>query len=230
MKKQYMDFVPTKQKSAKTTETKAKRSNKATQSTKATRPVQATRLAGETTVVKSTQSAQKAVSTRPTQSTQPKANQTITFATEKKTILGTVENLNTKFVKSDVPKRPLSQKPHFITKKTGLAAVKAQRISNRKPETKAEKPVVKSTQTSGDKRAYKTPNTPFINQNKVKKRPLSKNIYTKKVTAPKEESKGPITIISKPEKQAHIGLIITIILTIILGAAAGTVAFLLLPK
>ena len=66
------------------------------------------------------------------------------------------------------------------------------------------------------------------------KRPLSKNVYKK--TAPvakvaaKEEPKGPVTIITKPEKDAHVSVIVTIIITIILGAAAGTVAFLLLPK
>lgn len=68
----------------------------------------------------------------------------------------------------------------------------------------------------------------------VKKRPLSKNVYQKKVVAmpPKEvkESTEPVTIISKPEKDSKVGLIVTILITIILGAAAGTVAFLLLPK
>ena len=230
MKKQYMDFVPTKQKPAKTTETKAKCSTKTTRPTPATRPVQATRPTRGTKVVRPAEPVKKVAPTRLTRPAQPRTSQAVAFATEKKATLGTVENLNTKFVKSDVPKRPLSQKPHFITKKTGLAAVKAQRIGYRKPETKVEKPVEKSANTSGDKRVYKTPNTPFINQNKVKKRPLSKNVYTKKVTTPKEEPKGPVTIISKPEKQAHIGLIITVILTIILGAAAGTIAFLLLPK
>ena len=63
------------------------------------------------------------------------------------------------------------------------------------------------------------------------KRPLSGNIYRKEIAAAvKEEPKGPVTIIAKPEKNSHVGVIVTIILTIILGAAAGTVAFLLLPK
>ena len=47
---------------------------------------------------------------------------------------------------------------------------------------------------------------------------------------PKEEPKGPVTIITKPEKDAHVSMVVAVILTIILGAAAGTVAFLLLPK
>lgn len=71
----------------------------------------------------------------------------------------------------------------------------------------------------------------------VKKRPLSatskktekvvsKNVYQKKDAASKES--GPVTIINKPEKDSKVGLVVTIIITIILGAAAGTVAFLLL--
>ena len=72
----------------------------------------------------------------------------------------------------------------------------------------------------------------------VEKRPLSKNVYQKKVAEPEvtEESKdakksnAPVTIIDKPEKESRFGLIMTIVITIILGAAAGVVAFLLLPK
>ena len=45
-----------------------------------------------------------------------------------------------------------------------------------------------------------------------------------------EKPTGPVTIISKPEKESKVSLVVTIIITIILGAAAGTVAFLLLPK
>ena len=62
--------------------------------------------------------------------------------------------------------------------------------------------------------------------------------YQKKVAEPEvtEESKdakksnAPVTIIDKPEKESRFGLIMTIVITIILGAAAGVVAFLLLPK
>ena len=94
-------------------------------------------------------------------------------------------------------------------------------------ETKT--PIEQKVKKPADK-IFKMPKPQFINQDKIIKRPLSKNVYRKKVVAPKEEPKGPVTIITKPEKQAHVSLIITIILTIILGAAAGTVAFLLLPK
>ena len=78
---------------------------------------------------------------------------------------------------------------------------------------------------------YNVPNSPFINRVAVAKRPLSKNVYQKKTEkAVTEKPKGPVTIIAKPEKDAHVSVVVTIILTIILGAAAGTVAFLLLPK
>ena len=73
-------------------------------------------------------------------------------------------------------------------------------------------------------------NTPFVNTEGVEKRPLSKNVYTKRVVVPKEEPSGPVTIIQKPERDSRVGLIVAIIITIILGATAGTVAFLLLPK
>lgn len=76
---------------------------------------------------------------------------------------------------------------------------------------------------------FVTPRSPFINQDKVVKRPLSsRNVYQKPVV--KEEKKGPVTIITNSEKDSKVGLLVTIILTIVLGAAAGTVAFLLLPK
>ncbi len=73
-------------------------------------------------------------------------------------------------------------------------------------------------------------NTPFVNTEKVEKRPLSRNVYTKKVVVPEEEPSGPVTIIQKPEKDSRVGLVVAIVITIILGATAGTVAFLLLPK
>lgn len=142
--------------------------------------------------------------------------------------LGVVEDLKPKFVNTNVPKRPLGEASHFRTKKTGVAAAKARKIGARAAAS-VEKPVENSKKT-GSSGIYSTPKSPFINQGKVAKRPLSKNVYQKKIATPKEEPKGPVTIISKPEKQANVGLIVTVILTIILGAAAGTVAFLLLPK
>lgn len=81
-----------------------------------------------------------------------------------------------------------------------------------------------------DKKDYQIPKSPFISQVEVKKRPLSKNVYQKEIKATEETDKGPVTIIAKPEKDSKAGAVIAIIIAIILGAATGTVAFLLLPK
>ena len=202
MKKQYMDFVP------------AGTAKKRTATKKVVK-----KMAAEPV---------KEPVKRGTVKVAPKTG-TVAFAGEKKLRLGTVEDLNPKFVKTDVPKRPLSSASHFATKKTGVAAVKAKKVGVQGVVRPVEKPVEKSKKKS-DLGTYQTPKSPFINQGKVQKRPLSKNVYAEKVVMPIEEPKGPVTIISKPEKQAHVGMIVTIILTIILGAAAGTVAFLLLPK
>ncbi len=136
--------------------------------------------------------------------------------------LGIIEDL-----RSVEYKEPTVQKSHFNEKKDGIRAIKAKKVGSR--GTVSGKPSGLTTKPKNDG-VYKTPKSPFINQDKIIKRPLSKNVYQKKVEIPKEEPKGPVTIITKPEKQAHVSLIVTIILTIILGAAAGTVAFLLLPK
>ena len=218
MKKQYMDFVPAGAAAKKKTATK-----KAVKKPAAAKPT--TGVVRGSTVGKAGRPAARTV----------RETETVAFAGEKKPRLGAVEDLSPKFVKTDVPKRPLSSASHFATKKTGVAAAKAQKVGARGAAVKTgvrsvEKPVEKSSGKKGEVGTYQTPKSPFINQGKVQKRPLSKNVYAKKVVVPMEEPKGPVTIISKPEKQAHVGMIVTIILTIILGAAAGTVAFLLLPK
>ena len=192
-----------------------------------------------------TKPAVKRAVVKPARKPIPKTTKPVAFSDEKMPKLGMIEDLNPKFVKTDVPKRPLSSRSvdgsHFRAEKTGVAAIKAQKVGNRvhtKNNAKTEvKPVEKSVENSkkstAAKNTYQPPKNPFINQGEVEKRPLSKNVYTKRTPLPKEaleEPKGPVTIISKPEKDAHVGLIVAIILTIILGAAAGTVAFLLLPK
>ena len=112
-----------------------------------------------------------------------------------------------------------------------------------KPKVAAKpKPVVKSKPTVLAKPAEAKKPGPlgqrakFINTNKIEKRPLSavaarkKPVITPKAPELEKKPKAPEKIIAKPEKDSKAGLIIAIILTIILGAAAGTVAFLLLPK
>lgn len=113
--------------------------------------------------------------------------------------------------------RKIEEKPVTAKEVKAVKAAKAKKVDFDKKGKKA-------------KDSYQIPRNPFINQGRVAKRPLSKNVYQKKVETPVEEPKGPVTIIAKPEKDSKVGLIVTIIITIILGAAAGTVAFLLLPK
>ena len=182
MKKQYMDFVPVK--------AQVKKKKVATGVSKSAPKAQV--KAAPRVQPKVVPKAQVKIASKPVAKVAPKAQPKVAdkvgFAGEKKPALGRVENLNAKFVKSDVPKRPLSRG------------------------------------------TYQVPKSQLVQQGKANKRPLSvKNVYPEK-KAKKEEPKGPVTIITKPEKQAHAGMIIAIILTIILGAAAGTVAFLLLPK
>lgn len=210
MNKKYIDFVPTKPKA------KAKVAKKASQ--------------------------KKAVLVRPSE---PKQKEIVreelvvmedalsvgadTFSLKKGPVYGEIEDFRPKFVKTEVEKRPLS-KGHFTKKKSELKEAKSEKISAKKLKNIVEKPVEKSKNTPEDTAKMKIPKSPFINQNKVVKRPLSKNVYERTIKPTEEVQSGPVTIISKPEKDTKVSLIVTIILTIILGAAAGTIAFLLLPK
>ena len=131
--------------------------------------------------------------------------------------------------------RVLATRTVGTAKDDEIKEIKAKKIGNRRGRNLVEKPVEKADNSRVrvvdlNKKTFEVPKATFINQEKVIKRPLSKNVYQKKVEEFKENQKGPVTIISKPEKDSKTGLIVTIILTIILGAAAGTVAFLLLPK
>ena len=231
MNKKYMDFVPAGSQ-AKTAMGKA--APKATVAKK---------------VVKKTTIARKPVSTVKIQrKTSPKAARkeavlqedilevgAETFSLKKEPRYGVVEDYRPKFVKTEVAKRPLSR-GHFVAQKSELAEAKAINVTAKKlkkPARLVEKPVEKSTETekkAEDKAKMKIPNSPFINQNRIEKRPLSKNIYERTVKPTEEKPTGPVKIISQPEKDSKAGRVVAIILAIILGAAAGTVAFLLLPK
>ena len=147
---------------------------------------------------------------------------------------GIVEDYKPKFVRTEVKKRPLSKQEirdtlidakqkKIVERPVEKVAKKAEALTEREPW--ASKAVVKK-----QSKLIKMPKVPFVNTDKIAKRPLSKNVYRKKIVAPKEEPSGPMTIIEKPEKDSKVGMVVAIILTIILGAAAGTVAFLLLPK
>lgn len=134
-----------------------------------------------------------------------------------------------------VEKRPLSTpaKPRYAQDFEVLKAAKAENLKKKPlnlakdkksvPET-AKKPTLSS---SAD---FSTPKNPFINT-KVEKRPLSKNVY--KPTAAKdqaEEKSTPVRIVEDKKKSSKLSTVVGIILTIIIGAIVGTVAFLLIQK
>ena len=150
------------------------------------------------------------------------------FSIKNEPKLGIIEDYNPKFVNNEVPKRPLhSQSIATITtsstKIAGTTVAKATTIKAKKVRAEfsdvnrglvVEKPVKKPVEKlskNGENVNFVPPRSPFINQEKVLKRPLSKNVYQKNVEVPKEEPKGPVTIITKPEKDSKMGLLVTII-------------------
>ena len=146
---------------------------------------------------------------------------------------GVIEDYQPKFVKTEVEKRPLNRQKTAREEVKEAKAKKIEKMPVMKKVTKKEVPKEKVVEASVEENSetLKVPKkNPFVNTTKVTKRPLSKNVYQKKAVVAKEETSAPVTIINKPEKDSRAGLIVTIIITIILGAAAGTVAFLLLPK
>lgn len=210
MKRQYIDFVPTK--SAKTPV--AHTSNPAVVAT-----------THKTTKISSTTSSVSSTASKPP---------VITRSVSTTSTLGIIEDLSPRASTSQLY-QPIANS-RAAASKPSVKELKAQKISGKPFSRHVESPVensvensAKKSSASDSKRTFVPPK--FINQDKVAKRPLSKNVYRKKIVPAKEpSSKKPITIIAKPEKDAKVGLIVAIILTIILGAAAGTVAFLLLPK
>lgn len=106
----------------------------------------------------------------------------------------------------------------------------AKKTAGKKPEITDEILADAVKKAEKDEKTLNLPKARFVNTEKITKRPLSKNVYQRKIETPEEKPSGPVTIISKPEKDSRVGMVVTIIITIILGAAAGTVAFLLLPK
>lgn len=144
-------------------------------------------------------------------------------------------NLNQKFVKTDVPKRPLGSEANpYRDSNVGqdeVTKAKSRRIGGRLRVRKAAYAAESQKVTDKANAGFNVPNSPFINQDKVVKRPLSKNVYQKQTEmTPTKEPDKAVKIIAKPKKESHVGVVVTVILTIILGAVAGTVAFLLLPR
>ena len=124
-----------------------------------------------------------------------------------------------------------SRRLQTAQKKTEVSELEMNKIFDERT-TKPRAGVTISAKKGTNSAPVATPKAHFVNTEKIKKRPLSKNAYPKKeIPVPKEERpSAPVKIIDKPAKDSKAGLIVTIIITIILGAAAGTVAFLLLPK
>lgn len=254
MTKRYMDFAPKKKSSkvarvtstkptvekpaVRVTATKTMVRKPVARVTTVKRPV--AKPAGQATVTRSTArpaGVAKPVTTRATVTRKPVARVIRSTGTsvpakpvQRKVKLGEIEDVNPKFVMTDVPKRALGG-----TAPTATDA-KAQKVGARAPKRTGDSK--RKEVTNERKNAYTVPRSPFINQDKVAKRPLSGNIYRRQIDeklgkdAKKTGAKSDktVTIISKPEKDSKVGVIVTIVLTIILGAVAGTVAFLLLPK
>lgn len=157
---------------------------------------------------------------------------------------GVIEDYHPKFVQTEVAKRPLGAKTEekgstgavARAKKTTMRVAGPAKVANTVGAKMAGASVVgaKGGAKAAMKPAAMRPvKAKFVNTNKIEKRPLSQGGAMPKppVAAPKETpKKKPEVIIAKPAKDSKAGMIVAIILTIILGAAAGTVAFLLLPK
>lgn len=130
----------------------------------------------------------------------------------------------------------VAEPPRVVVKQTEIEIIKSQKIKAHTlaaptPRPAMSTPTTKPVAFDHDAAKFQTPTkSPFINTATVAKRPLSKNVYEKPEPTPVKESTKPVTIITKPEKDSRAGLVVTIILTIIFGAAVGTVAFLLLPR
>ncbi len=145
-------------------------------------------------------------------------------------IFGVIEDYHPAKQPEKVSKRPLSTPDKHFKKQPSiedeLEALEKEENENATPV--AEESTTKHSNKFND--LLKVGKSPFIRTNAIEKRPLSNSAKKPAVKTPKEELSDPATIIEKPEKDAHVGIIITVILTIIFGAAIGTAAFLLLPK
>lgn len=157
---------------------------------------------------------------------------------------GVIEDYKPKFVQANIEKRPLGAKKQVArnmgTVNKPASTVGGSSVAGKSSAAGGSSVASRSStasrssavKTAASKRMAQPASVKFVNTEKIEKRPLSaKNVYTKKMTTTTHrEPEKPVRIIDKPEKDSKAGLVIAIIMTIILGAAAGTVAFLLLPK
>lgn len=154
-------------------------------------------------------------------------------------IFGVIEDYHPVNNPPKIAKRPLSAPGHHLLSRRQAKAEKQPEIlETEEPEnseiTDSVNPEAETKRSNKITEQLKAGKSPFIRTNSIEKRPLSNSVAPKKpvITAKtvKEEFSDPATIIEKPEKDAHIGIVVTVILTIVFGAAIGTAAFLLLPK
>ena len=139
------------------------------------------------------------------------------------------------FTNAAVEKRPLSTPAASNYTAEELAQLKVAKSAN--PAKLVADAAAADSNIDKKKSTLATPKRPhFINLDRIEKRPLSKTDYrsidqAKAVAlAEAEETSGPVTIIDNSGKDSRFGLIITIAITILLGAAVGTIAFLVFPK
>ena len=222
MSQKYIDFVPSKKPSSKKASLRAAGQTAKPRKTQPRTVPQARKGKDrEVSYVRSEQLAELM--------TAKVATRASTFSIKKEPEYGVIEDFHPKFVKAEVEKRPLSR-GHFSASGSELSELKSRKIERGMQGV----PAKKSEGNSGavdNKKTLAIPKTPFIAKAKVNKRPLSKNVYRKPVQPTKEPTIGPVTIISKSEsEEGKGGMVIAVILTIILGAVAGTIAFLILPK
>lgn len=149
-----------------------------------------------------------------------------------------------------VPKSSAEAKKSTATARKSVSIARKPVSASRNPVSTPRKPVgavkrpvdmVKKTVGPAGPRITK-----YLKNDKIEKRPLSTTYIKRTMPAPKvvvaedepseifekkkTKNNSPERIIAKPDKDSKAGMIIAVILTIILGAAAGTVAFLILPK
>lgn len=131
---------------------------------------------------------------------------------------GVVENFQPKFLKTEVEKRPLSSSAPADT------------------STKATKPVSKTADLAA-KSQMRIPHPQFGGTSRLKRRSTAaKNPYppnpalSRAAEAVAPETKSPVKVVKDTKKSNKIGAFLAVLGTIVLGAAVGTIAFLLLPR
>ena len=193
MNKRYIDFVPTKGASDKEVKVKATRASVSSTRTRsvATSGTSAKKVETKVVMARSTQVSNSKQAVRIGQSrktsvvyrSMPETSQASSRKVKRglrmddDSGLGVIEDLNTKFVKNEIEKRPLGGTRPVV--KDELKVAKSKKLLGRRMRKTGVEPVEKPVENSArnsvgsaGKATYKMPNHPFINQEKVIKRPL----------------------------------------------------------